>query len=132
MPDYVESSALPAAPNVSLTGYVRHAAVLPHAALLVTHAGLGSVVVALAHGVPMLCLPLDREQPENARAVEDLGAGRMLDPDADPATLRAAIEDLLVGPAPTPLRPDPAAAAARCQGTAVAAARRTRPAGSWR
>jgi UDP:flavonoid glycosyltransferase YjiC (YdhE family) len=83
--------ALPA--NVTVTGYVRHTAVLPHADLLVTHAGLGSVVAALAHGVPMVTLPLDREQPENARAVVRFGAGLALSSDASVAELRDAFAD---------------------------------------
>jgi UDP:flavonoid glycosyltransferase YjiC (YdhE family) len=96
--------------NVTVTGYVRHAAVLPHADLLVTHGGLGSVVAAVAHGVPMVALPLDREQPENARAVVRFGAGLALTPDASVAELRAAFADQLgrstsphvtVDPAPT-------------------------------
>ena len=78
----------PAEPTVS--GYVRHAAVLPHADLLVTHAGLGSVVAALAHGVPMVALPLDREQPDNARALARMGAGVALAPDAPADEIRAA------------------------------------------
>ena len=68
---------------------------LPHADVLVTHAGLGSVVNALAHGVPMVALPLDREQPDNARALVRMGAGAALDPDASAAEIAAAVADQL-------------------------------------
>ena len=93
--DHVDRGALPSRPNVHVTGFVPHAAVLPHAALLVTHAGLGSVNAALVAGTPMLCLPLDREQPDNARAVERLGAGRSLPRDASPAAIGEAVSSLL-------------------------------------
>jgi MGT family glycosyltransferase len=76
-------------------GYVRHAAVLPHASLLVTHAGLGSVLAALAHAVPLVCTPLGREQPANAAAVERGGAGRVIAPDADVALLRSSVAAVL-------------------------------------
>lgn len=81
--------------DVTAIGYVRHAAVLPHADVLVTHAGLGSVVAALAHGVPMVALPIEREQPDNARALVRMGAGVALPNDADPDTIRDAVADQL-------------------------------------
>lgn len=81
--------------NATVTGYVRHAALLPHADLLVTHAGLGTVVAGLAHGVPLLCLPLGREQPDNAAAVERTGAGRRLAPDSPVESIRTAAAELL-------------------------------------
>jgi MGT family glycosyltransferase len=94
--DYVDRDALGAVPpNATVSGYARHTAVLPHADLLVTHAGLGSVVAALAHGVPMVALPLDREQPDNARALVRMGAGVALAPDALVDQIRAAASDQL-------------------------------------
>ena len=62
-------------PNATRTGYVRHGAVLPHADLVIDHAGLGTVLAALAHGLPQLCVPLGRDQPANAAAVSRTGAG---------------------------------------------------------
>ena len=56
-------------PNATRTGYVRHGAVLPHADLVIDHAGLGTVLAALAHGLPQVCVPLGRDQPANAAAV---------------------------------------------------------------
>jgi hypothetical protein len=109
--DHFDASELAAtAPaNATVTGYVRHAALLPGAALLVTHAGLGTVLAGLAHGVPMLCLPLGREQPDNAAAIARLGAGRVLPPDTSVDDLRAALTEMLGAPA---LRTAAAAAAA--------------------
>jgi len=85
--------------NAAITGYVRHAALLPGAALLVTHAGLGTVLAGLAHGVPMVCLPLGRDQPDNAAAVARVGAGCVLPHDAPVDDLRTALTDALHAPA---------------------------------
>jgi UDP:flavonoid glycosyltransferase YjiC (YdhE family) len=86
--------------NAVVLDQVRHAAVLPWASAVVTHAGLGTVLAALAHGVPLLCLPLGREQPANAAAVERVGAGTCLDPSASPADIAAAVDRLLTDPEP--------------------------------
>jgi UDP:flavonoid glycosyltransferase YjiC (YdhE family) len=86
--------------NAVVLDHVRHAAVLPWASAVVTHAGLGTVLAALAHGVPLLCLPLGREQPVNAAAVERVGAGVCLDPQAAPAEIAAAVDRLLHDPEP--------------------------------
>ena len=107
VPDYIDRARLELPDNATVSGYVRHAAVMPHADLLVTHAGLGSVVVALAHGVPMVCLPLAREQPDNARAVVRIGAGRALHTDASAEEIRAAIAEQLDRPDRVRLAPDP-------------------------
>ena len=77
--------------NAALSGYRRHAALLPHAGLSVNHGGLGTIGAALACGVPMVCLPLGRDQPANAEAAASVGAARVLPPDGEPAVLRAAV-----------------------------------------
>ena len=43
--------------NATLVPYVPHAEVLPGTAAMVTHAGHGTLSIALAHGVPLVCLP---------------------------------------------------------------------------
>ena len=107
-PTTSNAARLEAPANVTLSGYVRHAAVMPHADLLVTHAGLGSVVVALAYGVPMVCLPLAREQPDNARAVVRVPrAGPRSTPDANAEEIRTAITEQLHRPDRVRLEPDP-------------------------
>jgi UDP:flavonoid glycosyltransferase YjiC (YdhE family) len=49
--------------------------VMPHAAAMVAHGGLGTVMLALTHGVPMVLLPLFADQVHNAGQVADVGAG---------------------------------------------------------
>ena len=46
------------------------------------HGGLGAVMASLAHGVPILCMPLGREQGENVSRVAACGAGEVLAADA--------------------------------------------------
>ena len=111
LPDHISPNALIAPSNVALAGYIPHQAVLRHTSVLVTHAGLGSVMAALANAVPMVCIPLGREQPENAAATSRIGRGVLLSPDAEPDAIVGAIADALsLGPG-TPIRTDPASAA---------------------
>ena len=91
----VEADGFSTPPNVVAEAWVDHASVLPHAALVVTHAGLGTVLASLAHGVPLVCLPGGREQPFNAERVEALGVGRSVSADADSATVRSAVVETL-------------------------------------
>jgi UDP:flavonoid glycosyltransferase YjiC (YdhE family) len=107
LPDYIDPGALRPPANVALSGYVRHAALLPHASVLVTHAGLGSVVAALAHGVPMVCVPLGRDQPDNAAAVVRVGAGVSLPVDAPVDALSSAIDAQLRAGTSVRIPPDP-------------------------
>lgn len=82
-------------PNVQLASFVPHGRVLPRAATVVTHAGLGTVHAALAHGVPLVCLPIGRDQPDNAARVVYRGAGVRLSRFSRPAAIAAAIDRVL-------------------------------------
>jgi hypothetical protein len=119
---HLDLDDLAAPAEVHLTRYVRHAALLPWASAVVTHAGLGTILAGLAHGLPLVCLPLGREQPHNAAAVVRVGAGLALEPTAAPdeivSAVRRAVDDLELraGAARMALRIDELAAA----GSAVA------------
>jgi UDP:flavonoid glycosyltransferase YjiC (YdhE family) len=95
----VDIDSLRAPPNLSVTEFVDHRQVLQRADVMVTHAGLGSDAAALSAGVPLVCLPIGRDQPLNAQRVEECGAGIALDVDANPATIAASIERVLSQPA---------------------------------
>jgi len=94
----LDPAVLVLAPNVTIKDYVPHADLLPNCSLVVTHAGMGTVINALAHGVPLLCVPMGREQPDNAARVEALGAGLAVSPDATVEEIRAAICQVLGTP----------------------------------
>jgi MGT family glycosyltransferase len=89
---------LPAAPNVAVVRSAPHAAVLPEARAVVTHGGHGTVIKSLAHGVPLVCLPLGRDQRDNAARVVERGCGLTLDRDAPVETIRRAIARVLDEP----------------------------------
>lgn len=60
--------------------YVPFSQVLPRAAALVHHGGVGTCAQGLAAGIPQLVMPLAHDQPDNAMRLERLGVGRTLPP----------------------------------------------------
>src|SRR5262249_28331435 len=67
-------------PTVIHVKYVPFSLLLPRAAGMVTHGGIGSLAQAIAAGIPQLFVPLNFDQPDNAVRCERLGIGRMLKP----------------------------------------------------
>ncbi|MGW4483982.1 glycosyltransferase [Amycolatopsis sp. NPDC004368] len=67
--------------NVSIHSFVPQAELLPKTDLVVSHGGSGSVLGALAHGLPSLVFAMGADQPGNARRLARLGAGLALDPE---------------------------------------------------
>jgi MGT family glycosyltransferase len=79
--DAVDPAALGALPaNVEVHAQVPQLAVLRHARVFVTHAGMGGTMEGLHRGVPLLALPQMAEQRANADRIAGLGLGRVLDP----------------------------------------------------
>ena len=93
----LDPSVLRVPANVAISGYVRHAALLPHADLFVGHGGHGGIMAALTFGVPMVLLPLDRDQPHNAQKAAAAGAAQALDKEAPVDVVRTAIESVRTG-----------------------------------
>jgi UDP:flavonoid glycosyltransferase YjiC (YdhE family) len=85
-------------PNVTVQGFVRHSELFPQAAAVVTHGGHGTVIRALAHGVPLVCIPMGRDQNGNAARVVARQAGKALLPRASVAALRDAIHTVVTQP----------------------------------
>lgn len=94
----VACGELSAPPNVCVLDSVRHSAVLPQAAAVVCHAGHGTVMKTLAHGLPLVCVPLGRDQLDNTARVIARGAGLEVSARASASKLRAAIERVLGEP----------------------------------
>lgn len=91
----LDPATVSAGANTQVVSYVPHSELLPACSAVITHAGLGTVMAALAAGVPLVCVPMGRDQFFNAEMVQMLGAGRMLLPDADPATIAEATRAVL-------------------------------------
>jgi UDP:flavonoid glycosyltransferase YjiC (YdhE family) len=90
-----EVSAIPANARVERT--ISHAAVLRHGALLVSHAGHGSVMKALWHGRPMVLVPWGRDQPGVAARAAALGVAEVVPrQEASGEALAAAVDRALV------------------------------------
>jgi UDP:flavonoid glycosyltransferase YjiC (YdhE family) len=106
----VRPEPLAAPRNVEVVDFADHDELFPRCDAIVTHAGLGTVLRALAHGVPLLMLPLGRDQHINAARLAELGAGIHLERDAPPASIRQALDHLTTAPG---FRKAAAAAAAR-------------------
>lgn len=87
-----------APPNVALETFVPHSAVLPHAYAIISQCGLSTLAKALRHGVPLLCMPLLGDQPDNAARIVAGGAGLRLPPTATPTQIRGALAQLLDEP----------------------------------
>ncbi len=71
----ISPADVPAPANVRVLRAAPHSEVLRHASAVITHAGHGSVLKALAAGVPLVCMPLGRDQKDNTVRVLRLGAG---------------------------------------------------------
>ena len=85
----------PIPPNVTVERWVPQAQALAAAALVVCHGGSGTVLGALAAGLPLVLTPMFSDQFPNAEAIAAAGAGVVTDGDG----LRAAIEHVLATPA---------------------------------
>lgn len=96
--DHIDPAEIPTHANATVARFVQHAAVLPHADLVISHGGIGTALAAMAHGVPMLFLPLGRDQPVNARTIAAAGAGLVLPSSASPGQIARAAEELLSNP----------------------------------
>jgi UDP:flavonoid glycosyltransferase YjiC (YdhE family) len=85
--------------NVRIERYLPHAELLPRCRAVVSHGGSGSILGALAHGVPSVLLPMGADQPQNAARCKELGVARVLDAvSATPETVRDAVADVLSDP----------------------------------
>jgi len=91
----IHPSAVRPPAHVEVVSRAPHQEVLRHASLVVTHAGHGTVMKALAAGVPLAMLPHGRDQADTAVRVTTRGAGLVLKRSATPHAIANAIRQLL-------------------------------------
>jgi len=98
-PDFDPEELGPQPANVHVERWIPQDALLSHCDLVISHGGSGSVVGALAHGLPMVLIPMGADQPLNAGRCEALGVGRILDPIAATSEgVREAVSAVLAEP----------------------------------
>jgi UDP:flavonoid glycosyltransferase YjiC (YdhE family) len=86
----------PRRPNVFVERYIPQSALLPHCDLVVCHGGSGTMLGAVAHGLPMLCLPMGADHFFNAEMCRSAGIARVLRTEAlVPETVRTEVLSLL-------------------------------------
>lgn len=93
-PDSVDLG--PAAPNVRLERWVPHTELFPYTSAVVTTGGAGTILTALAAGIPLVIVPTEWDKPDNAQRVVEAGAAVRVSPRrCSPARLRKAVETVL-------------------------------------
>jgi UDP:flavonoid glycosyltransferase YjiC (YdhE family) len=66
--------------NVRHFDYVPFSWLLPRAAALVHHGGIGTLSQGMAAGIPQVIMPMSFDQPDNAERLKRLGAGTYIWP----------------------------------------------------
>jgi MGT family glycosyltransferase len=94
----VDPEQLQAGPNIEVLRAVPHTRVLREASVVVTSAGHGTVLKSLAAGVPLVCMPMGRDQKDNTVRVLRLGAGVRLSQQSTSTQIAAAISEILEHP----------------------------------
>lgn len=77
--------------NVLVLKSVKHSALFSQADLVITHGGHGTVIRALSNGLPIICLPMGRDQDDNALKVVSKGCGIKLPRRSGSTTIKKAI-----------------------------------------
>jgi len=95
----IDPAALHPSANTVIVESAPHLEVMRQASIVVTHGGHGTVMAALAHGLPLLVIPHGRDQNDNAARVREHGAGLALPREASTPELRSALERLVEEPA---------------------------------
>jgi len=92
--DRCELEAPPGNPIV--VNYAPQLELIKRATLVITHAGLNTVLESLSEGVPLVCIPLGNDQPGVAARVKAHGAGVVVQPRrANAKRLRSAVRAVL-------------------------------------
>jgi MGT family glycosyltransferase len=94
----IDPAEVPATANVVVVRAAAHTELIPKADLVITHAGHGTLIKAITAGVPTLCIPLGRDQPDNAARAARHGVGLVVSPRSDTAAIAKAILTMLSEP----------------------------------
>jgi UDP:flavonoid glycosyltransferase YjiC (YdhE family) len=82
--------------HVHVHRWLPQSRLMPHVDLVVSHGGSGTILAALANGLPELVVAMGADQLRNAERIDALHLGRALHPvTTTPAQVRDATEELL-------------------------------------
>jgi UDP:flavonoid glycosyltransferase YjiC (YdhE family) len=85
--------------NAQVERFIPQATLLPRCAAVVHHAGSGTMMGALGHGLPQVLIPQGADNFNNASLLERAGIGRALRPGAvTPENVRQAVRQVLDEP----------------------------------
>ncbi|MGE3076122.1 MAG: glycosyltransferase [Dehalococcoidia bacterium] len=85
--------------NAEAFGFLPHSQVMPRVTAVVTHGGHGTVLTALKHGKPLVCVPIYFDQSDIARRVQRRGIGIDVGRRHTAPAIRAAVQRVLSEPA---------------------------------
>ncbi len=94
----VDPAQVPGRGKVQVVRSAPHSQLFPHAAVVITHAGHGTLIKALAAGVPAVCMPFGRDQGDNVTRAARHGVAIGLKRTASPAQIAAAVQKVLSEP----------------------------------
>jgi MGT family glycosyltransferase len=94
----LDVDTLRAPDNVYLLRSAPHNTVMREVSLVISQGGHGTVNRALVNGLPLLVLPMGRDQGDNAARVEAKGAGLRLPPTASESEIASAAARLILEP----------------------------------
>ena len=81
--------------NVVVVKSAPHSQIFPMADLVITHAGHGTIMRSLQHGLPLICLPMGRDQDDNAVKIDYHGCGLKLKPGSGSEEIKNAVYKIL-------------------------------------
>jgi MGT family glycosyltransferase len=91
----VDPDEIEAPPNVEVVQAAPHSRILPEASVVITHAGHGTLIKALAAGVPLVCIPMGRDQKDNTVRALRHGTCIRLSVKSTPDKIAKAVADIL-------------------------------------
>lgn len=94
----IDPAEVPGRDNVVVVPSAPHNQLVTQASALITHCGHGTLMKGLVAGVPLVCMPMGRDQNDAAARVVHRGAGIRLRPSASPDKIRVAVTRVLADP----------------------------------
>ena len=91
----LQSQQLEVPENVQVLPTASHDHLFERSDAVITHAGHGTLMRAFSYALPVLCLPMGRDQNDNAAKVKAHGLGIKLKPKANPKRIRQSLCQLL-------------------------------------